>query len=93
MKKYEIRENCYELVSDDNCFNYENLQDYFTEYFDNFDYIFGYFCGDKVRLKGFYESTHVNVKKYNDIQFLNTYVKDYCNYGCKTFLLKKVHKK
>ena len=32
MKKYEIRENCYELVSDDNCFNCENLQDYFTEY-------------------------------------------------------------
>ena len=71
MKKYEIRENCYELVSDDNCFNFENLQDYLTEYFDNFDYIFGDFCGDKVRLKGFYESTHVNVKKYNDIQFLN----------------------
>ncbi len=93
MAKCEIRDNLYEVVSDDNCFDYEKLKDYFTDYFDSFDYIFGDFAGDKVRLKGFYESTNKNVKKYNDIQFLKIYIKEYCNYGSKTFLLKKVHKK
>ena len=58
-----------------------------------FDYIFGDFVGDKVRLKGFYESNNKNVKKFNDIKFLEEYKKDYCNYGAKTFLLKKVSKK
>lgn len=93
MKKYDIQGSDYELVSDDNCFNYDELKDYFTEYFAPFDYIFGDFSGDKVRLKGFYETTNKNVKKYNDIQFLETYIKEYCNYGSKTFLLKKLHKK
>lgn len=93
MKIYDIQGSNYELVADDNCFNYDELHDYFTDYFSPFDYIFGDFSADKVRLKGFYESTNKNVKKYNDIQFLETYVKEYCNYGSKTFLLKKLHKK
>lgn len=93
MKKYDIQGSDYELVFDDNCFNYDELKDYFTDYFAPFDYIFGDFSSDKVRLKGFYESTNKNVKKYNDIQFLKKYIKEYCNYGSKTFLLKKLHKK
>lgn len=93
MKTYDILGNTYELVADDNCFNLESLKDYFTDYFDGFEYIFGDFSGDKVRLKGFYNSTHKNVKKYNDIQFLELYRKNYCNYGCKSFMLKKLNKK
>lgn len=93
MKKYEIRGQYYELVRDDNCFNYEEIKDYFTDYFDDFDYIFGDFAADRVRLKGFYESNSKNAKRYNDIQFLNKYIIEYCNYGSKTFLLKKLPKK
>lgn len=93
MHIYELNGNFYELVSDDECFVYDDIKNYFTDYFKNFDYIFGDFVGDKVRLKGFYESNHKNVKKFNDITFLEKYKKDYCNYGAKTFLLKKVHKK
>ncbi len=93
MKKYNIQSNDYALVSDDACFNYDELKDYFTDYFIPFDYIFGDFSGDKVRLKGFYDSQNKNVKKYNDVQFLDAYIEEYCNYGAKTFLLKKLHKK
>lgn len=93
MKQYEFNDNFYEIISDDNCFIYENAREYVTDYFNEFDYIFGDFVGDKVRLKGFYESNNSNVKKYNDIKFLEHYKKEYCNYGAKTFLLKKVHKK
>lgn len=93
MKIYEINGNIYELLSDDNCFSFENVKDYITDYFNDFDYIFGDFSGDKVRLKGFFQSEHKNVKKYNDIKYLDFYRKEYCNYGAKTFLLKKVNKK
>lgn len=90
MKQYKLSNNYYELVSDDNCFSLDAIEDYFTDYFENFDYVFGDFSGDKVRLKGFYESNNKLVKKYNDIQFLNVYKNEYCNLGAKTFLLKKV---
>ena len=91
--KYEINGFTYELVFDDDCFVFENIKDYITDYFAPFDYIFGDFVGDKVRLKGFYESNYKNKNKYNDINYLDYYKKEYCNYGAKTFLLKKVHKK
>lgn len=93
MKQYEINGNVYELISDDNCFSLDIMKEYLTEFFYNFDYVFGDFSGDKVRLKGFYDSHNKNVKRYNDIQYLDTYKKDFCNFGAKTFLLKKLQKK
>ena len=93
MKQYEINGNVYELVSDDNCFSLDIMKEYLTEFFYNFDYVFWDFSGDKVRLKGFYDSHNKNVKRYNDIQYLSIYKREYCNYGAKTFLLEKVCKK
>lgn len=93
MKIYEFNGNTYELLSDDNCFSFDYVKDYVTDYFKDFDYIFGDFSGDKVRLKGFFRSEYKNVKRYNDIKYLDYYRKEYCNYGAKTFLLKKVNKK
>ena len=93
MKVYTFNGNEYELLSDDGCFLYDYIKDYVTDYFTDFDYIFGDFSGDKVRLKGFFQSDYKNVKKYNDIKYLDYYRKEYCNYGAKTFLLKKVSKK
>ena len=29
-------------------------------------------------------------ERINDIKFLDNYIKDYCAYGCKWFLIKKV---
>ena len=94
MKTIEINGQKYEILKNDaNCVNPIELKEMVTDYFEPFDYIFGDFVGDKVRLKGFYESNHKNKKKYNDINYLDYYKKEYCNYGAKTFLLKKVHKK
>lgn len=93
MKQYEINGILYELVSDDNCFSTDIVKEYLTDYFYEFDYVFGDFSGDKVRLKGFYDTKNKKVKKYNDISYLDNYKNDYCNIGAKTFLLKKVQKK
>ena len=93
MKIYEFNGNTYELLSDDNWFSFVYVKDYVTDYFKDFDYIFGDFSGDKVRLKGFFRSEYKKVKRYNDINNLEYYRKEYCNYGAKTFLLKKVNKK
>ena len=88
-KQYEINGNLYEIVKDDDkVFDLEEVKSFMTEYFDNFDYIFGDFAYDRLRLKGFKE--HGN--KVNDIKYLEKYIEDYCAYGAKYFLIKKIKK-
>ena len=91
MKNIEINGKKYELVRNDNdCFDKDVVLDKITDYFDDYDYIFGDYAYEKVRLKGFYDKTNKKVKKINNIEYLDEYIKNYCSYGAKTCLLKKV---
>lgn len=89
MKTIEINGINYEIIrNDNNCLNKEELADKITEYFDDFDYIFGDFSYEKVRLKGYNESNNKRATKINDIKTLDDYIKNYCSYGAKVFLIK-----
>ena len=89
MKKYEINGNLYELEKDEkNVFDLEEVKSYMTEYFNDFDYVFGDYAYDKLRLKGFKDKGN----KVNDIKYLDDYIENYCAYGAKYFLLKKIKK-
>jgi uncharacterized protein YutD len=91
MKEIEINKKKYEIVrNDDNCFNYDEVKDRVTDYFDEYDYIFGDYAYGKVRLKGYFDSKNKKANKINDIKNLDDYIKNYCCYGSKTFLLKKI---
>lgn len=93
MNKYTINNFEYELEEDnDNIFNYEELKEKITDYFNDYDYIFGDMAYNKIRLKGFYasDSKSKNKKEINDIKNLESYKKDYCAYGSKWFLLRKM---
>lgn len=91
MKKIVINDIEYEIIEDeDNCIDKDVLAEKITDYFDRFDYIFGDYAYEKVRLKGFYDSKNKEAKAINDIKNLKEYKKNYCSYGAKTFLLKKV---
>lgn len=91
MKTIEINGIKYEIIRNDgNCINKEELEKKITEYFDNYDYIFGDYSYEKFRLKGYNESTNKKANKINDIKNLDDYIKNYCSYGAKVFLLKKV---
>ena len=91
MKKIKINNVEYEVVREDNnCINIEELSEKITEYFDNFDYIFGDFSYDKVRLKGFNDSNNKHAKKINDIKYLEDFITNYCSLGAKVFLIKKL---
>lgn len=78
------------MRNDDNCLSKEELKEKITDYFDNFDYIMGDFSYDKVRLKGYNDSNNEKTTRVNDIKYLDDYINNYCNYGSKIFLLKKV---
>lgn len=92
MKRIKINDKDYEIITNDNnCLNIGELTDKMTEYFDDFDYVFGDYAYEKLRLKGFYESSNKKAKKINDIKYVDSYKKDYCCYGSKTFLIKKIN--
>lgn len=91
MKKVMINGVEYEVIrNDDDCLDASILEEKITDYFDSYDYIFGDYAYEKVRLKGFYESNNKNVTRINDIKYLEDYIKNYCSYGSRVFLLKKV---
>ena len=91
MKEYVFNDIKYILEQDENnIFSYEDIKEMITPYFNDYDYIFGDVAYNKIRLKGFCDKKNKNFKKINDINTLDSYIKEYCAYGCKWFLLKKM---
>ena len=91
MKQVEINGHTYEIVrNDEDCFDYDTVVERVTDYFDDYDYIFGDIAYEKVRLKGYYDSKNKKAKRINDIKYLEEYIRDFCSFGCKVFLLKKI---
>lgn len=86
---YTLLNNNYKLIKGKENFNFEEIETIFTDYFIDYDYIFGDYSYGKVRLKGFYDNNNKKVKKINNIKDLDKYIKEYCSPGSKTFLLKK----
>ncbi len=93
MKEIIFNDEVYELVKNyRDGFNYEDIAEKVTDYFKDFDYIFGDWAYGKVRLKGFYKEDNKNVRNMNNIKNLDKYIKDNCAYDCRYFLLEKVKK-
>lgn len=89
--EYIFNEHKYTLQKDEHgIFNYEEISEKVTDYFNDFDYILGDMSYNKIRLKGFNKPTNKNFNKINDIKTLDDYLKNYCAYGCKYFVLEKI---
>ena len=90
MKKIELNSIEYSLEKNyKDGFVLEDVVDLCTDYFVPYDYIFGDYSYSKLRLKGFYDTNNKKAKEFNDIKGLEDYIKNYCSYDCKYFLLKK----
>ncbi|MBQ3021439.1 MAG: YutD family protein [Bacilli bacterium] len=83
-KNFELIENYRE------CFQKEEFESLFTEYFYEYDYIIGDYAYNKLRLKGFYEDTNKKAKDLNKISNKDKYLEENCAYNCKYFILKKI---
>ena len=93
MKIYKIEDNNYELIKNyKNGFDYEEVKQKYTEYFDEFDYILGDWSYGKLRLKGFCNKENAKFKPLNDIDKAEDYIKRNGAYDCKYFILKKMYK-
>lgn len=83
-KKYEVIKNYREAL------NVSDLEGKITDYYDEFDYILGDYAYGKVRLKGFNDKENKHYKPINDYKKIDEYLKTYCAYDCRYFILKKV---
>lgn len=83
-KKYEIIENYKDA------FDVDVVKDKITDFYDGYDYIVGDWAYGKLRLKGFNENTNKNYNKINDVANVKSYIRDYCAYGCKYFVIKRI---
>ena len=93
MKKISINDIEYEVIEDvRNAIDLSILSEKITDYFDNYDYIVGDWAYGKLRLKGFNDKSNKNYSKINDYNSVNSYIKDYCAYGCKYFIIKRLIK-
>ena len=93
IKLIKVDNTNYELIKEyKEGFNEEEFLKKCTEYFYEFDYIFGDYSYDVLRLKGFYDKNNKSLKNINNINILDNYIKEYCSHECKWFLLKKVKK-
>ena len=90
MKKYTYQEQEYELIEDYKLgFDKNEVENKFTDYFLDFDYVVGDWSYGKLRLKGFCEKNNPNFKSINDIKNKDKYIKENCAYECRYFVLKK----
>lgn len=90
MKKYILENIEYELLENyKDGFDYEEVKNKYTDYFCEYDYIIGDWAYGKLRLKGFYNENHKNCTKINNFNNYKNYIKDYCAYECRYFVLKK----
>lgn len=91
MKVVKINDIEYEIVEGDKALATEDeLTTKITDYFDDFDYIFGDYIDGKVRLKGFCEKNNKRCNPINDIKGLDKYKNEFCTPGAKIILLKKI---
>lgn len=87
----EINDKKYEIIEDSRgALDIDVLKEKLTDFFDDFDYIVGDWAYGKLRIKGFNEKGNKNLKKINNIENVKTYIQDYCAYGCKYFIIKRI---
>ncbi len=92
-KIIEIEKQKYALIKEyKNGFIEEEFLNRYTDFFQDYDYIFGDYSYDKLRLKGYYDHTNKKARELNDIEGLEEYIQQFCSYECRYFLLKKIKK-
>ena len=92
-KEIKLENNNYTVLENKNsCLNLEELEEKYTDYFYDYDYILGDYAYNKLRLKGFCDKQNKKCNNINNISIKDRYLRELCAYDCNYFLIKKVNK-
>lgn len=90
MDKYKIGNFEYSVLKNyKDGFSYGDVVSKYTDYFAPYDYILGDYAHDTLRLKGFCEKENSLYRELNAVSGIQDYIKNYCAYECRYFILKK----
>ena len=90
MKKIKVNEKDYEVIKDyKDALEPDKLEELLTDYFDNYDYILGDWSYGHLRLKGFCDKDNKLKNQINDYETIQDYIKKYCAYECRYFIIRK----
>lgn len=86
----QVNDKTYKLVHDyKEGWNQEAFRARFSEVLDKYDYIVGDWGYNQLRLKGFFKENSPKAGKDSTIASLQDYIHEYCNFGCKYFVLER----
>ena len=86
----QIKNQVYKIVTNyREGFKLEAFDNRYQDFFDKFDFIVGDWGYEQLRLRGFYQVNQRKVPRDQTINFLDDYLKEYCNFGCQYFVLAK----
>lgn len=71
-------------------FDKEALSERFSEVLSRYDYVVGDWGHDSLRLKGFFNQSHKKALPEQRIDTLEDYLYEFCNFGCKFFVLERI---
>ncbi len=74
-------------------FDPNELAKRYSDVLARYDYIVGDWGFEQLRLKGFFDNDNKKALPDQKIATLQDYIYEYCNFGCRYFVLEKVHKK
>lgn len=73
-------------------FDKEKLAERYSDVLKKYDYIVGDWGYDQLRLKGFYNRNYSQAKMDQQIENVEDYLLEYCNFGCAYFVLENLKK-
>ncbi|MGL4818671.1 MAG: YutD family protein [Bacilli bacterium] len=74
-------------------FNEEAFKSRYSDILNRYDYIVGDWGYNQLRLKGFFDDHNQRAAGTDArISTLNEYLYEFCNFGCKYFVLRRVRK-
>ena len=89
----KIENNYFEVIKDDQkSFNEEQFTSRYSEMLDKYDFIVGDFGYEQLRLKGFYHDSNKKSDANKRFSAIQDYILEYCNFGCKYFVLRRLSK-
>lgn len=74
-------------------FDEKALAERFSDVLSRYDYIVGDWGYEQLRLKGFFDNDNKRANPEQKISALQDYLYEYCNFGCRFFVLEKINKK
>lgn len=81
----------YAIVHDEkNAFDLDTFASRYTDYLEKYDFLVGDWGYEQLRLRGFYKDGRLHVNRDQLISTLEDYLAEYCNFGCKFFVLQRL---